>query len=156
MNQSRMPAQKPYRSRQDYATPRTFLDAVESRFGKLGWDLACSKTNCVVPGSGFTEADDSLAQDWNSLIGHLWLNPPFGNIAPWARKCAQFRGDGAIFLLVPASVGSNWFRDHVFGKSRVLFLNPRLSFDGKAPFPKDLMLCIFGLGYDGVALWGWR
>jgi phage N-6-adenine-methyltransferase len=156
-----MPAQKPGRSKQDYGTPRIFLDAVERRFGKLSFDLAAHSDNCVVGsyyGPGSTLGEDSLVQDWAKLNGGLWLNPPFGDISPWAKKCAStechYGVSRAIFFLVPASVGSNWYADHVHGKALVLALRPRLSFDGKNPFPKDCILACYGAQPE-FDLWPW-
>lgn len=84
------------------------------------------------------------------------LTPPYSNIKEWVAKC-----DGslaAIALLVPASVGSNWFRDHVDGKARVFFLNGRVTFVGhKAGYPKDLILCLYGPDIaPGYEVWDWR
>lgn len=151
------PVQKPGRSKQDYATPWEFIRAVEARFGPIDFDLAAHEgnTKCI---TYFTEADDSLKQDWTILRGNLWLNPPFGDIAPWARKCAESAHEFAlgtrIFLLVPASIGSRWFAEHVHHRALVLGLSPRLSFDGKNPFPKDLMMAIYGVA-PGFDVWRW-
>ena len=46
--------------------------------------------------------------------------------------------------------------DHVHGKARVLALSSRLSFDGKAPYPKDLMLSVYTCGWHGFEVWDWR
>lgn len=139
---------------QDYRTPRGFLDAVVRRFGPLAFDLAASPENTVAP-VYFHEADDSLAQDWSTLPGNLWLNPPYDRIEPWARRCAATeRLFGLLLLLVPASVGSRWFAQHVHQHALVLALRPRLCFDGRHSFPKDLMLCCFGLP-PGFDVWRW-
>jgi hypothetical protein len=178
-----MPEQKPGRSFQAYQTPKIFLDAVKKRFGieLFDWDLAATADNAV-DGCGSREDTkgfdvaryfgptrmgpafrDSLTQDWTKLKGSLWLNPPYADIAPWAEKCAAsawYESEKAyptrrIFLLVPAAVGSNWFQRHVFNKSLVLLLNPRISFDGKAGFPKDLILACYGLK-PSVEPWRWQ
>lgn len=160
MTRSKMPEQKPGRSKQDYATPRELIDAVEARFRKLDWDLAASSENRKAA-QFFSVADDSLRQDWTKLKGNLWLNPPFADIAPWAAKCeastGEDRGEGRrIFMLAPASVGSNWFADHVFGKACVIALRPRLTFVGAVdPYPKDLILSVFGRP-AGFELWRWK
>ncbi len=155
------PIQKPGRSRQDYGTPVAFIEACAARFGPIVCDLACTTVNAKAPaGYHYDKGADSLmaewARDWPE--GNLWLNPPFGDIGAWAAKCtreAQNRG-GAIFLLTPASIGSNWFAKHVHRRARVLGLSPRLTFEGtKDPYPKDLMLSIFGLGFDGFDVWRW-
>lgn len=162
----KMPRQKPGNSVQSVGTPPEFLRAVEQRFGELRWDLAADETNHVTPewsGPGSPSQPDSLAGVWRELPpGLLWLNPPYGNIAPWAEKCSRWRfGDYGnsrqqrIAFLVPASVGANWFAEHVDGKAFVLFLRPRLTFVGhKDPYPKDLMLAVYGEG-PGYECWRW-
>jgi phage N-6-adenine-methyltransferase len=151
-----MPEQKPGRSVQEVGTPREFLDAVERRFGSLDWDLAADGSNHVTPywfGPGSRYEQDSLTAHW--AAGYFsWLNPPYGNIAPWARKCA-FAGMRIAFL-VPASVGSNWFAEHVDGKALVLFLRPRLTFVGHTQsYPKDLILAMYG-EKPGYECWRWK
>lgn len=155
------PRQKPHKSKQTYATPREFVLAVEKRFGAIVFDLAAeAETSKAGPYSCFTKEDDALVKDWvedASGAGWLWLNPPFGDIASFAAKCAHESARGArILMLVPASIGSNWFRDHVLGKAMVLGLNPRMSFDGLAMYPKDLMLCVYAHGVNGFDQWRWK
>lgn len=158
-----MPRQKPPgESRQDYETPREFLDAVEARFGRLDVDLACRLDNAKAP-RFITEEHNSLAQPWVDTFGvdmNGWLNPPFKRIEPWAMKC---RTEGArlqrgrIFMLTPASVASVWFHEHVKDYAVVLALQPRITFVGEThTYPKDLMLSVFGAGLSGLQLWRWK
>jgi phage N-6-adenine-methyltransferase len=153
-----MPQQKPGQSKQDYATPRAFIEAVEKRFGPLIHDLAAHKENTRCA-TFYSEADDSLMREWAMEFprGNLWLNPPFSRIDPWAAKCAKESASrcGLILFLTPASVGSEWFANHVEKQALVLALRPRLSFDGKNPYPKDCILSVFGLGITGFATWRW-
>jgi phage N-6-adenine-methyltransferase len=146
------------RSKQDYATPWEFVRAVEALIGaKFGWDLAASAENTKAP-KFITEAENSLGREWACYLQDEWgwLNPPFANIAPWAAKCAAESAKGAhIAFLVPASVGSNWFAEHVDMKALVRPIRPRLSFDGKNPYPKDLILCLYG-ERPGFHPWRWR
>lgn len=104
-------------------------------------------------------AFDSLKQSWadiSSSSGLLWLNPEFADITPWAKKCADEGAKGArIAFLVPASVGSNWYADYVHDKALVLFIRPRLSFDGKAPYPKDCLAALYGFPPD-FETWDWK
>ena len=116
-----------HKSIQERGTPRDFIEAVEFRFGKITVDLAANKKNAVVPlwfGPGSQVEKDSLLADWSMLTGTLWLNPPFGTIAPWAAKLARECKSRSGFtpLLVPAAVGSNWFQQHVVPNSVVLEL----------------------------------
>jgi hypothetical protein len=115
-------------SKQDYRTPDDFRNAVIMRFGVPSVDLAADANNKF--GNSFIDKErDSFTVAWHRLNGLLWLNPPFNDIAPWARKCSEESALGAKTLfLTPASVGSNWFADYVHGHARVLFLNGRLCF----------------------------
>lgn len=154
MNQLTGPSVKRHQSKQDYSTPRKFIAAVCRRFGAIQFDLAASAENAVCA-DFYSEARNSLVQDWGALSGVLWLNPPFDPIAPWAEKCASVRDRrGWTLLLTPASIGSAWFADHVKGKAMVLGLAPRLAFSGE-PYPKDLMLSCFGFGVHGFDTWRW-
>jgi phage N-6-adenine-methyltransferase len=160
-----MPKQKPGRSRQDYQTPRQFIDAVEDRFGSLDLDLAAHQGNHITPryyGPGGL-VPDSLAVEW-PLTGNLWLNPEFGYITPWAKKCYESKqrpnNQAYIFFLVPASVGSDWYAEWVHDKAYVLALNGRIPFDPARPtwgYPKDCILAVFGPRYlPGFTIWNWR
>jgi phage N-6-adenine-methyltransferase len=148
------------RTKQDYGTPWEFIRAVEARFGPMVFDLAASPENAKAS-LYFTEQCDAFAQDWrgSSVIrhGNRWLNPPFANIQPWARHArAAASHDARIFMLTPASIGANWFAEHVFGRALVLGVRPRLTFDGeKDTYPKDLMLSIFG-EFPGFGVWRWK
>lgn len=162
-----MPAQKPGRSVQEVGTPREFLDAVEGRFGKIAIDLAALASNRVTqvycgPDHAKTADRDALSPmcqwNWSYTDGLRWLNPPYANIGDWAAKCAEQSAIGPcrIALLVPASVGTNWFAEHVDRKALVLFLRPRLTFVGhSSPYPKDLMLAVYG-ERPGYECWRWR
>lgn len=155
----KMPIQKPGKSEQVVGTPRKFIAAVEKRWGTLDWDLAATSENAKAP-KFFTPEDDSLAQDWSKLQGLLWLNPPYANIEDWVTKAAltlgvQDRVSNIIFILIPAAVSTNYFKNYIFDKARVYFLSPRLTFEGqKNSYPKDLMLCVYGTK-PGVECWRW-
>lgn len=157
---------KKKRSKQDVGTPREFLTAVEARFGPIVWDLACDSKNCVT-GSGngfrFDLGEDGLVEQWEHLGGRgdvLWLNPPFANIRPWVEKAGTYEGLATIAMLLPASIGTDWFAEHVHNKAYVLGLSPRMTFVGeKDPYPKDLMLLVYerrGWQRHGFGTWRWK
>lgn len=164
------------RSKQDSATPADFIRAVENCFGKLSFDLAASFYNTKHPSYFAKEGScdpsalgfDSLKQDWAAL-SHLvapntilFLNPEFKIATPWVKKCHETTPNLVngvkIGLLIPASVGSNWYRDFVWQKSFTNYLNGRLTFEeDEHPYPKDLMFCLFGANLvNGVGIWEWR
>ena len=109
-------------------------------------------------GPGSVLGEDSLAQDWRALKGNCWINPEFGEIKHYAAKCARSKGIGRrILLLVPASVGSNWWAEHVDRKALVLFTSPRVKFVGHVQsYPKDLALCCYATDLKpGYECWRW-
>jgi DNA (cytosine-5)-methyltransferase 1 len=130
---------------------------VARRFGPLVFDLAATAENAKAP-VFLTEAENALSQPWTGFIGNGWLNPPFNDIAPWAERCALYGcPERHILLLVPASVDSNWYANHVHRQAFVLALNPRLKFVGATdPYPKSLMLAVYGLGVHGFDVWRWK
>ena len=149
----------------DIWTPQVFIDAVERKFGTLQVDLAASLQNHKAP-FWLTEQENSLTVPWHKFNdGRCWLNPPYGNIAPWAKKCAEESKLGAIILfLVPASVGANWYWDYVepfadvYSVGRMVFDN---CFDkqGKlvtTSYPKDLILCHYYSRCTGSRMQRWR
>lgn len=173
----KMPAQKPGASKQDYGSPPAFLRAVEARFGRIVWDLAAHASNSVCGdryfGPGSRWGENSLERAWDLIPGVrtgeglLWLNPPFGKIKPWARKCQAEASFGArIAMLVPLS-GGNWFADYVEESAFVLPIRPRFPFVGQEPnpktgkldpYPKDLMLCVYNpptVFHVGFETWRW-
>jgi len=153
------PKQKRGQSRQDYATPMELIDAVEHRFGTIGFDLAASKGNSVAD-EYYDLRADSLAPrtSWELPgVSVAWLNPPFGKLGPWAKKCAEHR-DLQRWTLLLAPLGSqDWACEHVWGKAFVLKLRGRVTFVGeKDGFVKDLMIAAYGFGVAGEEFWDWR
>jgi len=114
---------------QNTPTPWEFIRAVEERFGPIAWDLAASAGNCRArdPHAYFDEAQDSLAQDWNAAgaMGRTWLNPPFRHVDPWLAKAAECRITSGPLVLVPASVCTKWFNEHVRARAIVYEVTPR-------------------------------
>lgn len=159
-----MPAQKPGRSRQDYSTPPELLAAVKYRLciKEFGMDLAASATNTVAPYFYSEEVDDALVCPWNNSLTEgkwSWLNPPYGHIEPWVKKAKESAENGAhIAMLVPASVGANWWCEYVEPYAYISYLTPRLTFVGaKDPYPKDCALLLYEpWAYIGHEHWYWK
>jgi len=142
-----MPEQKPGRSKQDYGTPKVFLDAVKMRLGieEFDIDLAADEHNRVSD-CYFDEAMNGLKQDWYGFNGWNWLNPPFSHIAPWVERAytQAVKHNVHTAVLIPAGVGSNWWRDWADRKANILLLNGRITFVGcEDPYPKDCALLLY-------------
>lgn len=158
------------RSSGDIHTPWSFIRAVEHNWGPLAVDLAATAESTKAP-VWIDEKRNSLSADvgWSVLQGNLWLNPPYSNITPWAKKCAEsynLNEQVEIFLLVPASIGANWFWDWVWPYATVYSVG-RMVFDncfdkhGKlvtTPYPKDLILAHYTNTTPSRVLqrWHWK
>lgn len=164
------PVQKPGRSRQDYHTPDAFLQAVllYLRQPAFTFDFAADAASACAPSYWDAEVDSlrQPAEDWAAVAtpqdmpgGWAWLNPPFAHIAPWVRICWAARELGArIAVLLPAGVGSDWWRDYVHGQVHVLLVNGRLTFKGTPdPYPKDVVLLLYAKELEPTyQVWNWR
>jgi len=160
------------KTRQDIRTPQIFRHAVEKRFGGITIDLAAADGDEIIPlVKHFTPEEDSLKQDWLDAIraGVAWLNPPFGNIADFAAKCAAWtisareagRVGSVICMLVPASVDARWWEESVRTWAIVYALASRVTFVGETqPYPKPLALCVYDPRHtpasSAVHLWRWK
>ena len=162
-----MPKQKPGLSKQDFKTPSNFIGATLKKLNisSFAWDLAADQFNAQSPFGYFDIEQDSLTQDWGHLPtdqeGWLWLNPPFANILPWVAKAwhHSWVNGTKIAMLVPASVGSDWYKNYVDRKAFVLYLNGRLAFIPDKPnwlYPKDCMLILYNGWAVGSNVWNWR
>jgi len=158
-----MPKQKPHRSKQDYQTPPELLSSLRKhlKIDEFYYDLAALDENTVAS-KWYTEADDALKQDWpkNTDEEERWCfcNPPYSNITPWVKKAWEESLRGAsIAMLLPASVGSNWWADYVHDKCKVMFIRPRITFVGATdPYPKDCVILLYGSIYKEYILWNWK
>jgi hypothetical protein len=167
------PQQKPRRSKQNYATPADFIDATKARLGitRFAHDFAADAYTKKAPTYFDEEADALSIPKWELNLRYQacpisgqawgWLNPPFTTIGSWAKRCLETkRAGGSIAFLVPAAVGSNWFRDYVDGHALVLFLNGRIHFMPDRPtwgYPKDCILCLYSPSIaPGYEVWTWK
>jgi phage N-6-adenine-methyltransferase len=151
------PQQKPGRSKQDYGTPKPFLAAVAHRFGPIDFDLAATSDNAVAD-RWYAPDVDSLRADWTLTgVRVAFLNPPFADIRPWAAKLESVRHIPRwTIMLVPASMGSAWWADHILGKCQADGI-PRMEFVGAdGLYPKDLAVLCAGFSVAGSGYWDWR
>ena len=160
------PRQKPGSSKQDFGTPDDFFQAVCRRFGTPVIDLAARADN--------TLCEQFIGPEQNTLIypwpvGVLrWLNNEFGSTEKYVEKCRRVALDdprGTTLQLIPASIGTNWFAEHCEGVAEVIAIRPRLVFKGTEPnpktgrpdpYPKDLMLLVWGFLANPGRLSTWR
>jgi phage N-6-adenine-methyltransferase len=127
----------------DWETPQDFFDKLNEEF-HFTLDGAASDYNhkCV---KYFTEADNSLIQDWSGET--VWLNPPYGRILlPKFVKKAYEEGQKpgtTVVMLIPSRTDTRYFHDYILNKAEIRFLKGRLKFVGAkdaAPFPSMVVI----------------
>lgn len=135
-----------HQSETSVETPWKFFWAVQEKLGiKFSVDVTADPLNSKCP-LYITEKENAFAYRWRTYNGICWCNPPYDDIARWTTKAEMEAYNGAnIVMLIPASVGSNWFYDHCWLIQRTIIINGRIQFVGHDdPYPKDLMLVCFG------------
>jgi len=132
--------------RQDWPTPQSLFDTINSRFN-FTLDAAASAQNSKCS-EYFTQKQNAIVQDWGSHV--VWLNPPYGEktgnrIQDWMKKSydASLKG-AAVVMLIPARTNTNWFHDICLKYGSVEFIRGRPKFgDAKHGLPQPLCYVIF-------------
>lgn len=149
----------------DIWTPQVFIDPMEKKFGPLVWDLAGTWENKKAPGV-LTAEMDAFNFGWAKIAkgGLCFLNPPYSNITPWARKCFEEWKLGAEILLLVPMGSQNWYWDYVEPAAQVYCVG-RMVFDNcfdklgelvTTNYPKDLILAHYQPGKHGNRPERWR
>jgi phage N-6-adenine-methyltransferase len=146
-------------------TPFALIREIEADNGvSLILDLAANEENAKCK-SFIGEKENSLSVDWKTALEIAtvwdgsrrcaWLNPQFRGVEPWMEKCKlESRKGCRIITLTLSSMGTGWYRDHVEGNALSLVLRRRITFQGeKQPFPKELMISLWGFGKTGLGFW---
>ena len=152
-------------SRQVVSTPPDLVNYVKSRW-PIVVDMAANMENAICP-SWVGESQNSLLVDWAEWLCSLtwprpvgWLNPPFGKLGPWMAKsrAEALRGAHTVSL-VPASIESGWFAEHIYqGPCTVYVLKGRLKFPGYANVAGQghMLVDWHGGAWGGIHLLDWR
>lgn len=158
-------------SRQSVSTPPELVAYVKARW-PIAVDLAADGENAICA-QYIDEAMDSLRCPWLERL-HLtraaqclawprpvgWLNPPFGKTAAFMAKSRHEALRGAHTVsLVPASVESGWFAEHIYlGPCTVHVLKGRLKFPGYANVAGQghMLVSWHGGEWGGIHVLDWK
>ncbi len=161
-------------SEQAYRTPPELLAAVERKFGKITFDLACTSEDAVAE-SGFChdEGVDALAEDW--IVALLrddlaWCNPMWKDAGLYAKRAAELLGMRRVLLNCQLAPDSDWYWAYVAPYARVFALKPRVPYlkpDGTPAFVdkrgkplginRPVMVAAYGFGLEpGLTHWEWK
>jgi len=122
-------------NRDSYQTPREVFAALNAEFD-FRLDVCASIQNALVP-FYITEREDCLTADWlyyargvDFTGWYAWCNPPYSDIGPFVKRCAEMAGKGigtVMLVMMDQSVG--WYRDAIQTCQEVrLVIGGRLSF----------------------------
>ena len=121
-----------------WGTPKHLHDALNAEFG-FDFD----------PSPYPRPKWDGLTISWGKSN---FVNPPYSDIAPWAKKCRteQLLGKKSV-LLIPARTDTGYFHEYILPFAKIRFLRGRLKFQSldkkskstSAPFPS--IICIFNI-----------
>ena len=77
---------------------------------------------------------NGLDEDWLPQK-QIFVNPPYSNIKPWAKKCydtiveAKSKGVAIeIDMLIPARTDTTYFHDYIYNIAEIKFIKGRLKF----------------------------
>ena len=114
----------------EWSTPPDEVQAIAQWLG-VTFDLdPCCRADTAKAPVFFTKAENGLTRPW---FGHVWLNPPYSDPAPWVRKAAEETETGRCALVaacLPASTDTAWFHEHVLGRAEIRFRRGRVRFYG--------------------------
>jgi phage N-6-adenine-methyltransferase len=124
----------------EWTTPPDVFAALNAEFG-FTLDVAADAHNAKCR-RYFTSAEDGLRQSWT---GVCFMNPPYGRaIGHWVQKARESAAEGAtVVCLLPASVDTAWWHEHIEPYAEYRFLRGRLRFSGHggaAPFPSTVVI----------------
>lgn len=158
---------------QNYRSPPELLAAVERRFGRITFDLACTSEDCVAE-AGFCidRGHDALVERWLDALdldGVGWCNPMWKDAGKYAERASNC-GFRRILLNCQLAPDTTWYRDYVHPYARVFALIPRVPYlkpDGTPAFVdkrgkplginRPAMVAAYGFGLEpGLEMWEWR
>ena len=130
----------------DYYTPKWLFDAMGLEFDI---DVAAPVQGVPwIPAKRwFSQADDGLAQEWGGAL--VWMNPPFSDATPWARK---FMAHNNGVALMPVS-RSKWLMEMWNMPELAVMLTPTdLKFETPDGKQKTISYQTFLFGLGPVAV----
>ncbi|MBV4411833.1 phage N-6-adenine-methyltransferase [Enterobacteriaceae bacterium YMB-R22] len=123
----------PADQRDSWRTPPELFSALDAEFC-FQLDAAASVENTLCR-RYITAEQNTLVTPWRDYItipGHVWLNPPYSNIAPFVAKAAaeKLTGVGCVMLL-PADTSVGWYRQALDTASEIRFITASVDDSGR-------------------------
>lgn len=158
-------------SRKDWETPGAVFEGVEELLGGITFDLDAAaqahntKTQDFLTGPcrAPIPCGCGLCAPWQGRT--VWLNPPYGTLKPWIRKCVEEARAGAhIAALLPTGTDTEWFAIAYRYARRIYFVHGRIAFVGTEDDTGSTIGSLIvefhpdgieQLGPQSIRLWDW-
>ncbi len=117
-------------TKDEWYTPKVLIDYVND----LGYAITLDPATTDAQAKRlnimwyYTKETNGLDKDWR---GHnVWLNPPFSTKNEWIKKAREEvdKGDTKVFMLLPASLETAVYQEHILGRARIHIPNKRIAF----------------------------
>lgn len=114
----------PLDQRDLWRTPPALFAALDAEFC-FQLDAAAAPHNTLC--RKFITADQNTLEtpweDYLTIPGYAWLNPPYSNITPFVKKAAaESKNQIGTVMLVPSDTSVGWFREAIETASEVRFI----------------------------------
>ncbi len=133
----------------DWRTPAHITEAIASAYGPIDMDPCASPyANHQFARNNFTGIDgciNGLLATWTTSRGVVFVNPPYSQMAAWAKACVFWAQRGVVIVALVRNSRARWFklmRQHCHG---VIEHPSRVKFDGgdNSPAPFDSIYFVF-------------
>ncbi|MDF0540756.1 DNA N-6-adenine-methyltransferase [Sphingobium sp. H39-3-25] len=142
-------------TRDERFTPVSFLESIESAFGRISIDPCGHRSSNVRADRYLFIEDDGLSTKWSGRLA--FVNPPYSAGTAWLERCHRAWKDGeveTVVCLIPARTHISAHFKFVHSIADTIFLKGRMQFDNAVKnggFPMGLMLAIWGADDDQIA-----
>lgn len=125
-----------------WETPKYFFDLLDEEF-HFTLDPCASHLNHKCK-KYYTIDDDGLKQDWSGEVA--FVNPPFGNIAEWVKKCYEeseknrdfTKSDkNLIVMIIPSRTDTRYWHEYIMKARGIRFCKGRVNFLLNGQKPKN-------------------
>jgi phage N-6-adenine-methyltransferase len=121
----------------EYGTPRWLIRRLTDAIGGLfALDPAAGAEPQAIAHEWYTKVEDGLSQDWTTVDGPIYLNPPYSDPYPWLDQLATSVDPGSDegpdfgVALTKVDTSTGWFHDHLTDACVLCLLTDRLSYHG--------------------------
>ncbi len=115
----------------EWGTPPSIWRPLSDAIGGFDLDPCSGAETSPIASARYDDTDDGLTEPW---FGKVWLNPPYSDMEPWARKCVgetTSRRADTVVALIPSRTSADWWQNNVAKATALCFVDHRIEFQGR-------------------------